>query len=155
MPISPWKYAPFRDHQIICPVEFDFSGADTSIPFFTPDAMPQIFGNDSSTTVAVVKKLFIMYTEATPGSGSGYTNIIRLGTDTNSSAAHDFTPPFNKAAGDVDVIDQSDFSAEPRVFNSTNWLQIRCVGGASSTGKAYVGAVLSFDIRDWTGYTFG
>lgn len=151
---SEWRITPEQDWQVICPVEIDFSGAAVTVPLWCINAMPLAFGNSSSTVRAIIKSMFVMYTEAPPAApDASYNFLLRIGTNANSSAVHDFTIPAGRAVGDVDVIDQADFSAEPRVFNSTEWVQLYCPGGASGLGKAYVGVRLSQDYRTWRGFT--
>lgn len=153
MTISPWKQMPGPEFYLGPTEEIDLSGSAVTLPIVPANAYPISFGNSQTSVTLVVTKLLIMYTEATPGSTDAtYNFLVRLGTNANSSACHDYTIPASKSVGDVDIIEAADFSADARLFNSVNWLQIYCPGGASGAGKVRVGVMVSQDYRKWSGY---
>jgi len=143
------------DFVAMCPYEFDLSGAAINVPFWPIQAYPLAFGNAHPSTILVVKKIIVIYTEATPGSTDAtYDNIIQVGHEDNSIAVHTYTIPASKAIGDADIIDQADFNAEPRLYNTQESIQIRSGGSASGTGQVRVGLLLSNDYRQWTDYAY-
>ena len=154
MTTSPWTFTPEGNAIIWCPEELDLSAADTGgIPIVASKDLPPLWGNANTASLIIVK-WFIAYTEATPGStDASYDFILRLGTNTNASQHHDFTVPANRAVGDVDIIDGADFAAEDRIFNSVNWTQIRCFGGASGSGRVRTGIEVTADGTKWKNFT--
>ena len=153
MTISPWTFTPEGDVTIWCPEEFDLSGSDISIPIIVNQELLELWGNNNTASL-VIKKWFIAYTEATPGSTDAtYDFLMRLGTNANASQHHDYTIPANKAVGDVDYIDGSAFAGEDRIFNTVNWTQIRCIGGASGAGRVRAGIIVTADGTQWRNFT--
>lgn len=141
---------PGPDFQVWCPEEFDLSGSAVSVPVWGISGMPQAWGNFNSGFVGVVKKVMVAYTEATPGSTDAtYDNIISIGDNSNESQTTDYTIPASKSIGDIDVIDQASFAAEPRINGTRNYVQIKCQGGASGSGKVRVGLLVSQNFREW------
>lgn len=128
--------------------EIDLSNTEIHILKF-PDISKIMWGASNENRKYLIKQIRVLYTEATDAANS---NNIRIGNLGAESAHHDFSTPSGKSIGDIDVIDQSAFTAEPRVFDSEVWTQVRVVAGAG-TGKIIVELEISFDYTDWVGFT--
>ncbi len=147
MTTSPWKEKPSPNFQIWCPVEFDLAGAAATFPIIAPKAFPLMWGNrDSETFSLLVKEILIAYTLGTTGT---HTNHLRIGSTASPTLNHTYTIPASKSIGDLDQIDQSVFTGDPRIVGTTNTLQVSILGTTGGTGKFYVGVLVSQRADEW------
>lgn len=143
--VSPWTHRPTQDFQIFSPQIIDIDGATVDFPLFSIINLPPCWGNLQDDVVLIIKELIVIYTAATSASSA---NQVRLGSDVNPALYTSFTTPAGRAIGDVDIIDQDDFTVDPRVFTNGNILSVRG-GGGTGTGAFLAGVTLSYDYTDY------
>lgn len=144
-----YDYIPMESFRVMCPYEFDLQGVSTTIPFYTTVGLPVVWGNVSPNVILIIKRIFVIYTEATSATDSV---LIRVGVPSNLGLYHDFYSARSKSQWDVDTINQVDFTGDQRAFNDGNHkvMLVRCSGGKTGTGKIMLMFELSRNLEDYT-----
>lgn len=138
-----------QEFRVMCPVEFDLNSGTTDVcPIFSTAGLSAAWGNRVPTCTLIIKEWRLLWTVAPLAAGAD----IYLGSEANFFLHDSYSTLGGRSIGDVDVIDQSNFAAEPRVFNTQNWIQVRSAGNLGAAGSVRVEVTLVRDYTQWVDF---